>query len=208
MTQFPAPIHDLIEDFARLPGVGRKTAERYVMYLLTRPSEQIEHLVESLRVLKEQVRSCEVCGTYTESSPCRTCRDTHRDTSTLCVVATSADMLAIESTGEYQGRYHVLGGVLNPIDGIGPEQLRVTQLLERVRKEQIQEIIIATNPDMEGEATGLYLYQQLKPLHVKVTRLARGLPMGSDLEYTDEVTLSNAIKGRSAIQENNNAASK
>ncbi|USN53774.1 MAG: recombination protein RecR [Candidatus Nomurabacteria bacterium] len=200
MTQFPAPIHDLIEDFARLPGVGRKTAERYVLYLLTRPPEQIEHLVDSLRVLKEQVRSCEICGTYTESSPCRICRDTQRDLHTLCVVATSADMLAIESTGEYQGRYHVLGGVLNPIDGIGPEQLRVTQLLDRVQKESIEELIIATNPDMEGEATGLYLHQQLKPLHVKVTRLARGLPMGSDLEYTDEVTLSNAIKGRSAMQ--------
>jgi recombination protein RecR len=199
MTSFPPPIDALISAFRNLPGIGQKTAERFVFHMLAQPKAKLDELASALTRVKTAIRSCEVCGTYTEASPCDICRDPGRDSGLICVVATSAEQLAIESTGEFKGRYHVLGGVLNPVEGITPEQLRVTPLLTRLKAGGVREVLIATNPDMEGEATALYLFRALEPLGASVTRLARGLPMGSDLEYADEVTLSNAIKGRRSM---------
>lgn len=193
----------LIEAFRQLPGIGQKTAERFVFHLLAQPKSRLDELGKSLANLQEKITACAVCGTYTEQSPCVICRDSQRDSKLVCVVATSADQLAIEQTGEFKGRYHILGGVLNPIEGVTPEDLRVTQLLERIKSDEIKEILVATNPDMEGEATAIYLYRALSPLGLIVTRLARGLPMGSDLEYADEITLGNAIKGRSKMSNGN-----
>jgi len=203
MTSFPTPIQQLIEAFRQLPGIGQKTSERFVFHLLAQPKNRLDELAASLSNIREKIVACGTCGTYTEQSPCSICRDPGRDPSLICVVATSADQLAIEQTGEFKGRYHILGGVLNPIEGVTPDELRVAPLLERIKSNGIKEILIATNPDMEGEATAIYLYRTLSPLGLTVTRLARGLPMGSDLEYADEITLGNAIKGRSQMSTGN-----
>lgn len=203
MTSFPPPIQALIDAFRQLPGIGRKTAERFVFHLLAQPDERLTELGSALASIRERITTCKICGTYTESDPCAICSDPGRDASLLCVVATSADQLAIETTGEFRGRYHILGGVLNPIDGVTPDQLRIKPLIGRVKAAHLKEILVATNPDMEGEATALWLFRELQPLGTTVTRLARGLPMGSDLEYADEITLGNAIKGRRSMTNGN-----
>jgi len=193
------PVEALINEFSKLPTVGPKTAARLVFYLLNRPRNEAQSLAEAILALKDKVRLCSNCFSITEDDPCDFCTDERRDTRTICVVAEAKDIFALERTSAYKGRYHVLGGVISPMDGIGPAQLRVKELVERIERESPQEIIIATNPNAEGEATALYLSRLLTPLGVSVTRLAYGLPIGGDLDYADEVTLAKAIEGRRSL---------
>ncbi|OGC76111.1 MAG: recombination protein RecR [candidate division Zixibacteria bacterium RBG_16_50_21] len=185
----------LIEEFSKLPGIGRKTAMRLVFYILKEDKTEAERLAQALLDVKERVKYCSICFNITESDPCFVCQDEKRDKSMICVVEEANDVLALERTGEYKGLYHVLGGALSPLDGITPENLRIKELLHRV-KEGVNEIILATNPNVEGEATAIYLSKLIKPLGVKVTRIARGLPVGGDLEFADQVTLMRALEGR------------
>ena len=190
----------IIESLSRLPGLGRKSASRLAYYLLRADSGFVQTLARDLRELKEKIRSCPVCGNYTEEIPCRICGDPQRDRATICVVEEAKDLLSVESTHQYHGLYHVLMGAISPIDGIGPDSLRVESLLERVAKEGIREVIIATNPTVEGDTTAVYLAGRLKQLPVAVTRLALGLPVGGDLEYADRLTLARALEGRRKIE--------
>jgi recombination protein RecR len=192
----PEPVSRLIEAFAQLPGIGPKTASRLTFYLLRRPAEQGEALADALRDLKQKVTFCTVCFNITEESPCAICRDEGRDRSILCVVEEPLDVLAIDRTGEYRGLYHVLHGAISPVEGIGPDELRINELQARLKAEPVQEVLLATNPNLEGEATAMYLARVLQPMGLRVTRLARGLPVGGDLEYADAVTLSRALEGR------------
>ncbi|MCD6554067.1 MAG: recombination protein RecR [Anaerolineae bacterium] len=192
----PEPVTRLIEEFSRLPGIGPKTASRLTFYLLRSPAEQTMALAEAIRQLKERISFCEVCYNITEVSPCPICRDEHRDRTQICVVEEPLDVLALERTRAYHGLYHVLHGAISPVEGIGPDDLRIAELLERLRGGGVGEVILATNPSLEGEATAMYLERRLAPLNVRVTRLARGLPVGGDLEYADEITLARAIEGR------------
>ena len=196
MAYYPEPVARLIEAFQRLPGVGPKTAQRQAFFLLKRPADEVNELAEALRELKTRIRYCRECFNVTEEDPCRICRDPARDARVLCVVEEPNDLLALERTGEFRGRYHVLLGALSPLDGIGPEDLRVRELLARLESQPVDEVILATNPNVEGEATAIYLAKLLKPLVGRVTRIARGLPVGGDLEYADEVTLGKALEGR------------
>ncbi len=193
------PVQSLINEFSKLPTVGPKTAARLVFYLLNRPRHEAQLLAEAILAVKDRVRLCSVCYSITEHDPCVICTDERRDAKTLCAVAEPKDIFALERTMAFKGRYHVLGGLISPMDGIGPAQLRVKELVDRVGAENPHEIIIATNPNAEGEATALYLSRLLAPLGVRVTRLAYGLPIGGDLDYADEVTLSRAIEGRRPI---------
>jgi recombination protein RecR len=199
----PAPIQDLIDAFSRLPGVGPKTASRLTFYLLRSPENLSVVLAEALLVLKSGTGSCQRCFNITEAErvECEICTNPERDQGLLCVVEESLDVLALERTGGYQGRYHVLQGALSPIEGIGPEDLKIRELIGRLHSEQIREVILATNPSMEGDATAMYLRQQLVPLDVHITRLARGLPMGGDLEYADQNTLLRALAGRQEMDQ-------
>jgi recombination protein RecR len=190
----------IIESLSRLPGLGRKSASRLAYYLLRADGAFVQTLARDLRELKEKIRNCPVCGNYTEEIPCRICSDPQRDRSTLCVVEEPKDLLSVESTHQYHGLYHVLMGVISPIDGIGPESLRVDSLLARVAKEGIREVIIATNPTVEGDTTAVYLASRLKELPVTATRLALGLPVGGDLEYADRLTLARALEGRRPME--------
>jgi recombination protein RecR len=192
----PDSVTQLIEAFAQLPGIGPKTASRLTFYLLRRPAEQAEALADALRDLKQKTVFCSSCFNITESSPCAVCSDEGRDRSIICVVEEPLDVLAIDRTGEYRGMYHVLHGAISPVEGIGPDELRINELLARLRTKPVQEVLLATNPNLEGEATAMYLAQLLQPLAVRVTRLARGLPVGGDLEYADAVTLGRALEGR------------
>lgn len=192
----PEPVTRLIEAFSQLPGIGPKTASRLTFYLLRRPAEQAEALATALNELKQKVVFCSSCHNITEASPCAVCRDEGRDRSTICVVEEPLDVLAIERTGEYHGLYHVLHGALSPVEGIGPDELRIDELVARVKAGQVKEVLLATNPNLEGEATAMYLARVLQPSHVRLTRLARGLPVGGDLEYADAITLSRALQGR------------
>jgi len=192
----PEPVTRLIEAFAQLPGIGPKTASRLTFYLLRRPAEQAEALAAALHDLKQKIRFCAVCFNITEVSPCAICRDEGRDRSIICVVEEPLDVLAIERTGEYRGLYHVLHGALSPVEGIGPDELRIQELLARLKDRAVREVLLATNPNLEGEATAMYLARLIQPSGVRVTRLARGLPVGGDLEYADAVTLSRALEGR------------
>lgn len=194
----PAPIQKLIDAFSRLPGIGPKTASRLTFYLLNAPAEVAEELAEALSGLKTNTVDCPVCFSVTSAgrTECEICASPERDTSIVCVVEEPLDVLAMERTGGFTGRYHVLRGVLSPIEGVGPEDLTMRQLFERVRAGEITELILATNPSMEGDATAMYIQQQIKTLGVKVTRLARGLPIGGDLEYADQTTLLRALMGR------------
>lgn len=192
----PEPVTRLIEEFSRLPGIGPKTASRLTFYLLRSPAEQTMALAEAIRQLKERISFCEVCYNITEASPCPICRDEHRDRTQICVVEEPLDVLALERTRAYHGLYHVLHGAISPVEGIGPDDLRIAELLDRLRGGRVGEVILATNPSLEGEATAMYLERRLAPLDVRVTRLARGLPVGGDLEYADEITLARAIEGR------------
>ena len=190
------PVQALINEFSKLPTVGPKTAARLVFYLLNRPRHEAQSLAEAILAVKDKVRFCSVCYSLTEEDPCSICTDERRDSHTVCVVAEAKDIYAIERTGAFKGRYHVLGGLISPMDGIGPAQLRVKELIERIGAESPQEIILATNPNAEGEATALYLSRLIHPLGVAVSRLAYGLPIGSDLDYADEITLAKALEGR------------
>ena len=195
----PEPVTRLIEAFGQLPGVGPKTAARLTFYLLRRPAEQSEALADALRDLKEKTVLCADCYNIADTSPCPVCRDEGRDRTVLCVVEEPLDVLAIERTGEFRGLYHVLHGALSPVEGIGPEELRIAELASRARKGTVREVLLATNPTLEGEATATYIARMLRPLGLRLTRLARGLPVGGDLEYTDAVTLGRALEGRQEI---------
>ena len=196
---YEGAIQDLIDEFGRLPGIGPKSAQRIAFHIIQSEKVDIARLVEVLRTVKEKVKFCTECGNISEEELCRICRDERRDMSTICVVEESKDVIAIEKTRECRGKYHVLGGAISPIDGIGPENLRIKELLTRLQSADIEEIIIATDPNLEGEATATYLSRLLKPLGLKISRLASGLPVGGDLEYADEVTLGRAFEGRKAL---------
>ncbi len=192
----PESLFKLIEELRKLPGVGRKTAERLAFYILKSQRHEADALVNAISELKEKVRLCSVCSSITEVDPCNICSDMNREKNMLCVVEEPHDVFAIEKTREFKGSYHVLMGVLSPLDGIGPSDLKIEELLNRVRENGIREVILATNPNLEGEATAMYIAKVLKPFGMKVTRIARGLPVGGDLEYADEVTLTKSIEGR------------
>lgn len=196
INKYSRSLNQLISSLHRLPGIGPKMAQRLAFHILKTPREESEGLVRSIIEVKERIKNCSVCGNFTEKDPCPICEMEQRDKSLICIVEEPQDIVIIEKTGKFNGLYHVLMGTLSPIDGIGPDQLRIKELIERVKKDKIKEVIIATNPDAEGEATSTYLNQILKPMRVKVTRIAYGIPMGGDLEYADEVTLSKALDGR------------
>jgi recombination protein RecR len=190
----------LVEELAKLPSIGQKTAQRLALHLLRASKEDSLRLAEAIRAVKERVGLCRVCGNFSDDDPCRLCADPQRDAAVVCVVEQPGDVLAFERTGQFRGRYHVLGGALSPLDGTHPEDLRIAPLLERLRDGVVTEIILATNPNVAGEATALYLSRLLIPLGVRVTRIARGVPMGSDLEYSDQVTLARALEGRREVE--------
>jgi recombination protein RecR len=191
----PASVTRLIDEFSRLPGIGPKTAARLTYYLLRVPDEQALALAEALRDLRTSTRYCSICNNITEQDPCAICADEQRDAGLICVVEEPLDVVALERAGSYNGRYHVLHGAINPMEGIGPDQLRIRELLERVEKSPVREVILATNVGLEGDATALYIHQRLRGT-VRLTRLARGLPVGGDLEYADSITLAGALEGR------------
>jgi recombination protein RecR len=195
----PPPVSRLVEEFHKLPGIGPKSAQRLTYYLLRIPREDALALAEAIVDLKERTVLCSTCQNVTESDPCALCADESRDRTAICVVEEPLDILAIERTRGFHGLYHVLHGVISPMDGIGPEDLKVAELLERLRSGVVTEVIMATNPNLEGEATAMYVGRLLTPLGIRVTRLARGLPMGADLEYADEVTLSRALENRQNV---------
>lgn len=195
----PEPIQRLIEAFHRLPGIGPKSAQRLAYHILGTSEQDTAQLADALMEVKRRIRMCSVCVNITESDPCRYCNDIRRDRTLVCVVEQPLDVLAIERSGGFRGQYHVLHGVLNPMDGVGPEDIHVRELVVRLQAGEIQEIIMATNPSLEGEATAMYIQRLVGPAGVKVTRLARGLPSGADLEYTDDVTLTRALEGRREI---------
>ena len=197
---YEGAIQDLIDELGRLPGIGPKSAQRIAFHIIQSERVDVSRLADVLRTVKERVKFCVECGNISEEDLCRICRDPRRDTSLICVVEESKDVMAIEKTREFRGKYHVLGGAISPIDGIGPENLRIRELMIRLADPAIQELIIATDPNLEGEATASYLIRQIKPLGIKVSRLASGLPVGGDLEYADEVTLGRAFEGRRTIE--------
>ena len=196
MSIYAGPVQDLIDELGRLPGVGPKSAQRIAFHLLKLPTEDALRLATAIAVVKERVSFCTICFNVSEGESCGICSDSRRETSIVCVVEEPRDIVAVEKTGEYRGRYHVLQGAISPIEGIGPDQLRVKELLVRIEPEGIEEVILCTNPNIEGEATAMYLGRLLKPLGIRVTRIASGLPVGGDLEYADELTLGRALEGR------------
>jgi recombination protein RecR len=199
VAYYPEPVARLIDALQRLPGIGPKTAQRLTFYMLKRPPDEVRELGDALLAVKEKITYCRACFNVTDEDPCRICTDPRRDDHVICVVEEPNDLLAMERTGEYRGRYHVLLGALSPLDGIGPDDLKIRELLGRLEGRETTEVILATNPNVEGEATALYLAKLLRPLAVRITRIARGLPVGGDLEYADQVTLSKALEGRREI---------
>ena len=193
------PVTRLIEELGKLPGIGPKSAARLTYYLLRIPEAEARALAEAIIAVKEKTVLCSSCQNITDSNPCNICGSKERDHSIICVVKEPLDILALERTGQYKGLYHVLHGVLSPMDGIGPDDLKIKELLQRLKKGSVKEVILATNPNLEGEATAMYLQRLLSPFGVRLTRLARGLPVGGDLEYADEVTLTHALEGRQEI---------
>jgi recombination protein RecR len=196
---YEGAIQDLIDALGRLPGIGPKSAQRIAFHILQADSEIADSLVDAVRTVKERVKFCTECGNVSEEAQCRICRDPRRDGTKICVVEESKDVIAIERTREFRGKYHVLGGAISPIDGIGPDQLRIRELMQRLTDTGITEIILATDPNLEGEATATYLARLIKPMGISVSRLASGLPVGGDLEYADEVTLGRAFEGRTSL---------
>lgn len=192
-------VQDLIDELGRLPGVGPKSAQRIAFHLLQADPADVQRLVHAITEVGEKIRFCSVCGNVSADEQCRICRDPRRDPGLICVVEESKDVVAIERTREFRGRYHVLGGAISPMDGVGPDDLRIRELMQRLASDEVQEIILATDPNLEGEATATYLARLLKPMGLRVTRLASGLPVGGDLEYADEVTLGRAFEGRRLI---------
>ncbi len=197
---FEGPVQDLVEELGRLPGVGPKSAQRIAFHLLRIPAEDAKRLAKAIVEAKDKVAWCRRCFNIAEGEYCRYCRDEARDPALICVVEDARDIVAVERTREFRGRYHVLQGAISPIEGVGPEQLRVRELLGRVEAEGVTEVILATNPNIEGEATAMYLARLLRPLEIKVTRIASGLPVGGDLEYADEITLGRAFEGRREVE--------
>lgn len=195
----PPSLGRLAECLVRLPGIGRKTAERLALYVFKMSEEEASAFADAIVDVKQRTRLCSVCCNVTEEDPCPICNDEGRDASLLCVVEQPGDVIALERTGHYRGRYHVLQGALSPLDGIGPEQLTLTELLARLKEGAVREVIVATNPNVEGEATALYLSKLIKPLEITVSRIARGIPVGSDLDFADEVTLTRALEGRQRV---------
>jgi len=195
----PRAIQSLITELQKLPTVGPKTAERYAFYLLKQPAEQLQKFAQTIAELKEKITICKNCLAIAEKNPCQICTDSNRDKTTLCLVADSRDILSIESTKQYSGQYHVLGGLINTIENIKPENLNIKQLIEKVKQGSFKEIILALSSNIEGETTALYLTKILKPYKIKISRLAKGLPTGTDLEYADEMTLINALKYRNEL---------
>lgn len=193
---YEGTIQSLIDELGRLPGIGPKSAQRIAFHIIQSERSEVERLIDALRTVRERVKFCLICGNISEESECAICRDSRRDSNLICVVEESKDVVAIEKTREFRGRYHVLGGSISPIDGVGPDQLRIKELLSRLQDAKVHEVIIATDPNLEGEATATYLVRLIKPLGVVVSRLASGLPVGGDLEYADEVTLGRAFEGR------------
>lgn len=192
-------LNNLIGALSKLPGIGPKTATRLAFFILRMPAEEAEELADAIRKVKAEVKVCKECGNYADEEICDICSDQRRDRSTLCVVADPRDVIAIENTREYRGLYHVLGGVLSPLDGVGPEQLRIRELLDRLKESDIKEVIIALSPTVEGEATAIYLAKLIKPLGIKVTRIAPGIPVGGELDYADPATLIKSLEGRREI---------
>ncbi|WP_144790935.1 recombination mediator RecR [Kocuria palustris] len=196
---YEGAVQDLIDELGRLPGVGPKSAQRIAFFLLDAERADVQSLADALVAVKERVQHCEVCGNVSEQEQCGICRDPRRDRSVICVVEESKDVMAIERTRAFRGLYHVLGGSINPIGGVGPDQLRIRELMTRLSDETVQEVVLATDPNLEGEATATYLARMLRTLGITVTRLASGLPVGGDLEYADEVTLGRAFEGRTTV---------
>ena len=199
MSRYSPSLARLVGELVRLPGIGPKSAQRLTFHLLKASKDEVQALAQAIMELKERTQSCNVCFNISEGDRCNICADPSRDGSMLCVVEEANDLWAIEKTGSFRGRYHVLGGSLSPLDGRGPEQLTAKALLPRLEAEGVKEVILATNPNVEGEATAMYLSRLLKPIAVRVTRIARGLPVGGDLEYADEVTLSKSLEGRREV---------
>ena len=196
MTKVAEPINQLIKKLAKLPGVGGKTASRLALYILRSSKEEAYDLARSIVNVKERITFCSVCYNLTDDNPCNICKDEKRDKEIICVVEEPGDLMALESSGEFKGKYHVLFGVISPLDGVTPDDIKVQELLERLNNGQVKEVIVATNPTTNGNATALYLSNLIKPLGIKVTRIAQGIPIGGDIEYTDEVTLRKAMEGR------------
>jgi recombination protein RecR len=196
MSFYAAPISKLIEEFSKLPGVGNKTAQRLAFYILNMPKENAYNLSQAIIEAKEKIKHCSICYNITDTDPCAICGDVKRDNSMLCIVQEPRDIFAIEKTREYKGKYHVLHGAISPMEGIGPNEIYIKELLIRLQETDVAEIILATNPTIEGEATAMYIAKLIKPFGIKATRLASGIPIGGDLEYTDEITLSKALEGR------------
>jgi len=196
---YPEPLEELIRELKGLPSVGQKTAERLAFYILSRDEAEVERLSAAILAAKRQIRHCKVCFNYAVEEVCPICADPARDRSMICVVSQPQELWKLERTGEYQGLYHVLGGLISPVDGVSPEDLRIEELLERVRAGGVREVILALDPKVEGEATAMFLSRKLRPLGVKVTQIAHGVPVGRDLEFADELTLSQALRGRSEI---------
>ena len=199
MNAYPPVLNDLIRKLGKLPGLGEKSASRIAMFLLQMPAGEAESLADTIRSLKKEIRTCPVCFHFTDDSLCPICADPQRNTGEVCVVESTADLLAIEQSGAFRGRYHVLQGVLAPLDAIGPENIRIRELIQRVDSENIKEVILATNPSSEGEATAHYLQKLLKERSIRISRIAYGIPMGGDLKYSDRVTLERAMKGRQSF---------
>jgi len=199
MALHAKPIDHLIEALTKLPGIGRKTASRLAFHILRSSPSEAQALARAILDVKEKIHLCSVCFNLTDEDPCRICQDENRDREVLCVVEGPNDLIAIENTGAFNGRYHVLHGTISPLDGVGPEDIKIRELMERLQREEVGEVILATNPTVEGGATALYLTELIKPLGVKVTRIAYGIPMGGEIEYSDGMTLSKALEGRREI---------
>jgi len=197
--QYTKPLAKLIEEFQKLPGIGPKSAQRMAFHILKIPSAEVQKFCDAILYAKEKIKCCQTCFNLSSENPCEICRDERRDKHTMCVVSETKDLIALERTREYKGKYHVLQGLISPLDGISPNDLRIKELLERIDKEEPEEVILALNPSVEGEATSLYLCRLIKPLGIKVSRIAFGLPAGADLEYADEITLARALEGRREI---------
>ena len=199
MQVYTGPITRLIEEFSKLPGVGRKTAQRLAFHIINMNTNDVEALSKAIIEAKREIKYCSVCCNITDTDPCSMCYNKNRDSSVICVVEDPRDVAAMERTREFKGQYHVLNGVISPMDGIGPDMIKIKELIQRLGTQDVREIIMATNPTIEGEATAMYIARLLKPMGIKVTRIAHGLPVGGDLEYADEVTISKALEGRREI---------
>ncbi len=196
MKQYPRPLAVLVNELGKLPGIGNKTAQRLAFHILSLDDKEAEQLAQSILTAKKEMRYCSVCGNLTDKDPCAICSDASRDASTICVVESPRDVMAMERIREYQGLYHVLHGAISPMDGVGPEDINLMSLIKRLQENDVKELIIATNPNIEGEATAMYIARLIKPSGIKVSRIAHGIPVGGDLEYADEVTLLKAMEGR------------